>query len=103
MSLRRRHSLDAGAHDIVEYVLCGERPAARLAMRAQRQRLLRFRIEILDELRPDETRGAHLGDFHEKIHADRPEERQPRRELIDGEPRLQSGAEIFDAIGARVW
>ena len=37
-ALRRRHRLDAGARDVVEHVLRGERPAGGLAMGAQRQR-----------------------------------------------------------------
>ena len=39
VALRGRHRLDAGAHDVVEDVLCGQRPARGLAVGAQRQRL----------------------------------------------------------------
>ena len=45
-----------------------------------------LRAEALDELRPEQARRAHLGDLHEEVHADRPEERQPRRELVDVMP-----------------
>jgi len=45
---------------------------------------------------------AHLGDFHEEVHADRPEERQPRREAVDVEARGKSRAQIFDAISQRI-
>src|SRR5512132_2619375 len=41
-------------------------------------------------------RGAQLGDFHEEVHADRPEERQPRREAVDIQARGKAGAQIFD-------
>ena len=78
--LGRRHRLDRGAHDVVEHVLRGERPARGLAMGAQRQRARVLGIERLHQLRPQQARGAQLGDLHEEVHADRPEERQPRRE-----------------------
>ena len=39
VALRRRHRLDLGADDVVERVLRGQRPARRLAVGAQRQRL----------------------------------------------------------------
>ena len=51
-ALRRRHRLDRGARNVVEYVLRGERPARGLAMRAQRQRAGIVRIEILHQLCP---------------------------------------------------
>ncbi len=102
MSLRSRHRLDIGADHVVEYVLRGERPARGLTMRAQRQRTRVLRIERLQQLGPQQPGRAHLGDFHEEVHADRPEERQPWCEAIDIEPGGQSGAEIFDAIGERV-
>ncbi len=102
MALRRRHRLDGSAHHVVVDVLRGQRPAGGLAMGAQRQRARVFRMELRQELGPQEPRGAHLGDFHEKIHADRPEERQPRCEAIDIEACGQAGAQIFDAIGQRI-
>src|SRR5206468_570031 len=61
-----------------------------------------LRIEWLQQLRPEQPRGAHLGDFHEKIHADRPEERQPRREAVDVEAGGETRAQIFDAVGQRI-
>src|SRR5262245_51529578 len=38
MALGCRHGLDAGAHNIVEHVLRGEAPAARLTVSAERER-----------------------------------------------------------------
>ena len=102
MALRRRHRLDGGAHHVVEDVLRGQRPARGLAMRAQAQRARVFRIELRQQLRPQQPRGAHLRHFHEEIHADRPEERQPRREAVDVETGGKAGAEIFDAVGQRI-
>ncbi len=53
VTLRRRHRLYAGAGDVVEHVLRGQRPARRLRMRAQRERLLALGLELAHELRPD--------------------------------------------------
>ena len=52
--LGRRHRLDAGADDVVEHVLRGERPARGLAVGAQRQRLVALRVELLDQLGPQQ-------------------------------------------------
>ncbi len=71
-------------------------------MGAQRQRARVLRLERLHQLGPEHAGGAQLGDLHEIIHADRPEERHARRELIDGEPGLDAGAHIFDAVGERI-
>ena len=90
VALGRGHRLDAGAHDVVEHVLRGERPARGLAVRAQRQRLVVLRLELLDELRPQQAGRAQLGDLHEEVHADRPEERQPRRERVDRRARRRA-------------
>ncbi len=102
-AVRRRQRLDAGARHVVEDVLRGKAPAAGLAMRAQRQRLgILGRELILDQLRPQQARGPHLGDLHEEVHADRPEERQPRRERVDVEAGRHARAHVLDAVGQRV-
>ena len=71
-------------------------------MGAQRKRPRVLRIERLQELRPEQPRGAHLGDFHEEVHADRPEEREAGGKTIDIEARGKTGAQIFDAVGERI-
>ena len=71
-------------------------------MRAQRQRARVLRIELLHQLGPEEARGAHLRHLHEEVHADAPEERQARREVVDVEAGLDAGAHVFDAVGERV-
>ncbi len=101
-ALRRRHRLDAGAGDIVEHVLRGERPAGGLAMGAQRERARVLRLELLHQLRPQHPRGAQLGHLHKEVHADAEEEREPRREAVDIEVGGKPGADIFDAVGERV-
>ncbi len=54
---------------------------------------------LLDQLRPQQARRPHLGDLHEVVHADRPEEREPRRERVDVEAGAHAGAHVFDAVG----
>ena len=66
----------------------------------ERARVLR--VELLHQLGPEQARGAQLGHLHEEVHADRPEERQARREAVDVEAGLDAGADIFDAVGERV-
>ena len=71
-------------------------------MGAQRQRARIVRREWLHQLRPKHARGAQLRHFHEKVHADAEEERQPRREAVDVKVGGKSGAHIFDAVGKRI-
>ena len=71
-------------------------------MRAQRHRLRVLRIEALDDLGPQHARGAQLGDLHEVVHADRPEEAEARREVVDVQPRSDAGADVFQAVRQRV-
>mgnify|MGYP007121579218 CR=1 FL=1 len=96
---RGGHRLDAGAHDVGEDVLRGQRPARGLAMRAQAERAWVLRVELLEQLGPQQPRRAHLGDFHEEVHADRPEEGKAGRKTIDVEAGGQARAQIFDAVG----
>jgi len=99
-ALRCRHRLDSGAHHIVENVLRGQRPTQSLTMRAQRQRARVLRVEPVLRAWPTAARRAHFCDFNEKIHADRPEERQPRRKTVDVDAGGQTCAEIFEASPA---
>ncbi len=69
----------------------------------KRKRALILRIELfLDELRPDQAARPHLGDFHEVVHADRPEEGEARSERVDIEPGGDACAHVLDAVGNRV-
>ena len=100
---RRRDSLKAGADDVVVHVLRRQAPAGGLRMRPQAERFVRFRREVfLHQLGPDQARGAHLGNFHEGIHADRPEEGEARRKGIHIQPGGHARADILDAVRQRV-
>ncbi len=96
------HSLDAGTADIVEGVLLGERPAGGLRVGAQGQRLGILGVELLHNLGPQHTGGAHLGYLHEEIHADGPEERQSRRKCVDIHAGVDACAQILQAVGQGV-
>ena len=94
--------LEAGAGDVVERILRREAPARGLRVRAQRQRLGVLRVELRDHLRPEHAGGAQLGDLHEEVLADAPEEAQARGERIDVDAGLHAGAQVFEAVGQRV-
>ncbi len=102
VTLRRSHRLNCGAADVVVDVLGGQGPAGGLRVRTQRHRLRVLRAEFLHELRPEHARGTHLGDLHEEVHADRPEEGQTRRELVDVEAHRLACADVLDTVGQRV-
>ena len=71
-------------------------------MRAQRLRFRVLGVELPDEFAPQQPAGAQLGDLHEEVHSDAPEERQPRRELVDGKPGGQPCLDVVEAVGQRV-
>ena len=51
---------------------------------------------------PQRPPRAQLGDLHEQVHADAPEEAEAAREIVDVEPVGLRGADIFHAVGERV-
>ena len=102
VALRRGHGLDAGADDVAVDILRRQRPPARLAVGPQRQRLRVLRIELLHELRPQQTGRPELRDLHEEVHADAPEETEARRELVDAEPGVDPGPHVLHAVGEGV-
>ena len=71
-------------------------------MRAQGHRLVVLGIELLDDLGPQQPSGPHLGHFHEVVHADGPEERQPGGKGVDVHPGLDAGADVFQSVGQGV-
>ncbi|OQB97069.1 MAG: hypothetical protein BWX86_00461 [Verrucomicrobia bacterium ADurb.Bin122] len=96
------HGFEAGAGDVVERVLLGERPTGGLRVRAQGARLRVLRVEAVDDLGPEEPAGAHLGDFHVEVFADGPEEREARREGVDVDAGGDAGLQILETVGERV-
>ena len=100
---RGGHRLDAGAGDVVEEVLFGERPAGGLGVGAQRERLAGSSGRmVLTIFAHSSAGGAHLRDFHEEVHADRPEEREARREGVDVDAGGDAGARGIRQPSARV-
>ena len=57
-----------------------------------------LRVEHLDDLRPQHAGGPHLGDLHHDVLADRPEEREARREVVDRHAGRDAGAQIFQPV-----
>ena len=102
VTLGRGHRLDTGANHVVVSVLGGEAPAGGLAVGAKRKRLRVLRIELAHQLGPEQPPGPHLGDLHEEVHPDRPEEGKARRELVHVEPRLERGLHVLDPVGKGV-
>ncbi len=76
------HRFDGGTHHVVVGVLLGERPARSLAVRAQHQALWVLGVKALHDAAPQQTCGAHFGDFQIEVHAHRPEERQAARKGV---------------------
>ncbi len=71
-------------------------------MGAERKRLRVLGVELFDDLGPEHTRRAHLGDLHEEVHADSPEERQTRGERVDIHAGIDARAQILKSVGKRI-
>ncbi len=71
-------------------------------MGAQGQRLGVLGFELLDDLGPQHAGGAHLGDLHEVVHADGPEERQTRCEGVDRHACVDARTQVLQTVGQRV-
>ena len=100
LAIDRRHGLDTGPGHVVVDILGGQGPAGRLAVGAQGQGAAVLGIELpLHQPGPEQAGGAHLGHFHEVVHADGPEEAEPGRKLVDGHAGGDTGPGIFDAVG----
>ena len=96
------HGFDRGTAHVVERILFGERPARSLRVGTQCEGFGVLRVELLDDLRPQQTCGAHLGDFHEVVHADGPEERQARCKRVHAHAGVYTGAQVLQTVGQRV-
>ena len=71
-------------------------------MGAQRHGLRVLGVEGFDDLGPQHAGSPHLGDLHEVVLPDAPEERQPRRESVDVQSRVDARAEVLQPVGQRV-
>ncbi len=58
-----------------------------------------FRFELLHNPRPEQARGAQLGRFHKKVHANGEKETQPSGEFVHIHAPLNRGADVFAPIG----
>ena len=96
------HGFHAGAAHVVERVLFGERPSGGLRVGAEHHRLRVLGAEALGDLGPQHTGGAHLGNLHEVVHTDGPEEGKARGEGIDVDAGVDTRAEVVHAVGQRI-
>ena len=97
-----RERLNGHAHDVVFGLLCRERRAGRLRVKAQQQRARVARSKPLaHDVRPEAPRGAVLGDLFEQVVVRVEEERELRRELIHVQARLQRGLHVRDGVPQR--
>ena len=82
----RRQRLQRRAHHVVQRLLRHQRDARRLRVRAQHPGARVLGAEaVAHDARPHPARRAELRDLLEEVVVDVPEERQPRRELVDVE------------------
>jgi len=70
-------------------------------VRAQHHRLRALGVEAGHDAVPQQTRGAHLGNFEIEVHPDRPEEGQAAGEGVDVHAGGNTGAHVFHAVGQR--
>ena len=96
------HGLDTCAAYIVERILLGERPSGCLRVGAESERFGVLGVELLHNLCPKHTCCTHLGNLHEEVHTDGPEERQTRSKSIDIHTCIHTGAEILQTVGESV-
>ena len=71
-------------------------------MCTQRKGFRVLRTEAVDQLGPQQPGRAHLRDLHEDVHADGPEEAQPRGERVDVEAGIEACPQVLDAVRQRV-
>jgi hypothetical protein len=91
-----------GAHDVVLGLLVPQRAAGGLGMEPHQPRFLALGAVALAHMpRPDAARGAQLGDLFEEVEVAVPEERQPRREVVDVETAREALLDVGEAVGQR--
>jgi hypothetical protein len=96
----RRQGLHRRPHDVVEWLLGHERDARGLGVGAQDPRPRVLGAEpVADDLGPHPPAGPELGDLLEEVVVHVPEERQPRRELVDRQAGVDAELEVADAVG----
>ena len=96
------HSLDTGTTYVVEGILLCQRPTRGLRVSTESHRLRILGTEALNDLSPQETTGTHLGNLHEVVHADSPEEAETGSESIHIDTGIDTCTEIVHTIGQGV-
>ena len=96
------HSLDTGTTYVVEGILLGERPTRGLRVCTQRQRLRILSAKALNNLSPQQTTSTHLGNLHEVVHTDSPEEAESWSESIHIDTSIHTSTQVVHTIGQGV-
>ena len=71
-------------------------------MCTQRLRLRVLRPKLGHQLAPQQPPGAQLGDLHEGVHGDAPEEGEAGGEFVHVKADIFAGANVFDNVGEGV-
>ena len=93
------HGLDTRTSHVVERVLFRKRPTGSLRVGTQRHGFRVFRTKAFHDFCPQQTCRTHLGNLHEMVHANGPKERQTRRECVDVDSGVHSGAQVVHTVG----
>ena len=94
--------LDRRAHDVQLRLLRGQRHARSLGVEAQHQRaVVGGAVAVAQPPRPDPPGGPVLGDLLEEVDVGVEEERQPRREGVNRQPRLHRQLDVGETVGQR--
>src|SRR2546427_7992089 len=91
--------LNCDSNDVVVRLLRGQSLTTRLSVETQ---LARFRIPgfetVLHYMGPDSTRSSELRNLLQEIVPAGEEERELRGELVDLEPSIKRGTDVFDCV-----
>src|SRR6476646_5437608 len=91
----RRQGLDRDSHDVVQGMLCLERDAPRLRVKAQSCARVAGAEALAHETRVEAPSRAKLRDFLEQVVMRGEEERQPRSKSVDREPGVDGAGAIL--------
>ena len=96
------HSLDTGTTYVIEWILLCETPTRSLRVGTQSQRLRILSAKALHNLSPQQSASTHLGNLHEVVHTNCPEERESWSESIHIDTSINTSTQVVHTIGQGV-
>src|SRR5215475_978113 len=94
--------LDRDAHDVVEWLLDGQRDAGCLSMEAELHRALAYGAEtVAHDARPDSACSTILGNLFEEVVVGIEKEGNARDKFLEIEARANSPVNIFNTVAQR--